>query len=203
MAKLDYKKLLKPLYRPGDEPEWVEVPQLNYLMIDGKGDPNTSPHYQEAVSALYKFAYAVRFYMRDEKEVDFGVMPLEGLWWVENLDLFSYDDKSNWLWTMLILQPDSVTGKIIESVRAKVITKHKMPELEQIRFEVYHEGRCAQVMHHGPYAIEKPTVDRLHAFITQQNCQLHLKHHEIYLNDPNRVAPEKLLTIIRQPVTAA
>ena len=81
MAKLDYKKLLKPLYQPGDEPEIIEVPKFTYLMIDGKGDPNTSPAYSEAVSALYKFAYAIRFYMRDEKGVDFGVMPLEGLWW--------------------------------------------------------------------------------------------------------------------------
>ena len=201
MAKLDYKKILKPLYKPGDEPEMVEVPELNYLMIDGKGDPNTATVYSDAVSALYKFAYAIRFYMRDEKGVDFGVMPLEGLWWVENLDLFSYEDKNSWLWTMMILQPEPVTAEIVETVRPLVIAKHKMPHLEQVRFETYSEGRCAQVMHHGPYAEERPTIDRLHAFIHQQDCQLHLKHHEIYLNDPNRSAPEKLLTIIRQPVT--
>jgi hypothetical protein len=197
---MDYKKILKPLYKPGDEPEMVDVPELYYLMIDGKGNPNTSPDYSEAVSALYKFAYAIRFYMRDEKDVDFGVMPLEGLWWVENLDLFSYEDKNNWMWTMMILQPEPVTAEIVETVRPLVIAKHKLPQLKQVYFKPYLEGRSAQVMHHGPYAIEKPTIDRLHAFIDQQHCRLHLKHHEIYLNDPNRTAPEKLLTIIRQPV---
>lgn len=202
MAKLDYKKILKPLYLPGDEPEMVTVPPMNYLMIDGQGDPNTAPAYQEAVSALYKLAYAVRFYMRDERGVDFGVMPLEGLWWVETLDLFTYDDKSNWLWTMMIMQPESVTSEIVGAVRPQVAAKHHPPQLEQIRFEAYQEGRSAQVMHHGPYAAEKPTIDRLHAFIAQQGCHPHLKHHEIYLNDPNRAAPEKLRTILRQPVTA-
>ena len=201
MAKLDYKKLLKPLYQPGDEPEIIEVPKFTYLMIDGKGDPNTSPSYSEAVSALYKFAYAIRFYMRDEKGVDFGVMPLEGLWWEENMSLFTQKDKSRWLWTMMILQPESVTTEVIKTVRPLVTAKHNLPQLDLVRFEVYSEGLSVQVMHHGPYSSEKPTIDHLHAFIAQQNYQPHLKHHEIYLNDPNRVAPEKLLTIIRQPIT--
>ncbi len=201
MAKLDYRKLLHPLYKPGDEPGMVEVPNLNYLMIDGKGNPNTSPIYSEAVSALYKFAYAIRFTMRDEKDVDFGVMPLEGLWWVEDLALFSQESKEDWLWTMMILQPEPVTAEVVETIRPLVLTKHQLRPLEEIRFESYSEGRCAQVMHHGPYAEEKPTIDRLHAFIREEDCQLHLKHHEIYLNDPQKTAPEKLLTIIRQPVT--
>jgi hypothetical protein len=200
MAKLDYKKILKPLYKPGNDPERVEVPNLNYLMIDGKGNPNTSPIYSDTVSALYKFAYAIRFFMRDEEGVDFGVMPLEGLWWVEDMNLFSQESKEDWLWTMMILQPEPVTPEIVETVRPLVFAKHKLPQLEEIRFETYSEGRSAQVMHHGPYAAEKPTIDRLHAFIREHNCQPHLKHHEIYLNDPQRTAPEKLLTIIRQPV---
>ena len=200
MAKLDFKKILKPLYKPGNQPEMVEVPNLNYLMIDGKGNPNTSPSYSEAVGALYKFAYAVRFYVRDEKGVDFGVMPLEGLWWVEDMTLFSQDAKDDWLWTMMILQPEPVTAEVIEVVRPLVIAKHKLPQLEDIRFETYSEGLCAQVMHHGPYAEEKPTIDRLHAFIREQSYQPHLKHHEIYLNDPRKATPDKLLTIIRQPV---
>ena len=179
---------------------FVEVPTLNYLMIDGKGDPNTAQAYIDAVSALYKLAYALRFHMRDKRGLDFGVMPLEGLWWVENINQFSYDDKSNWLWTMMIMQPESVTSEIIDAIRPFVIEKHKLPKLKSIRFETYQEGLCAQVMHHGPYAAEKPAIDRLHAFIDQQNFQPHLKHHEIYLNDPNRAAPENLLTILRQPV---
>ena len=200
MAKLDYKKILKPLYKPGDEPEMVDVPDLNYLMIDGQGNPNTSPDYAEAVSALYKFAYAIRFHMRDEKGVDFGVMPLEGLWWVEDMHLFSQDAKDDWLWTMMILQPAPVNTAVVEAVRPLVIAKQKMEILKDVRFETYSEGLCAQVMHHGPYAAEKPTISRLHAFIGEQNYQPHLKHHEIYLNDPRKAAPEKVLTIIRQPV---
>ncbi len=170
-------------------------------MIDGRGDPNTAPAYQESVGALYKLAYAIRFHMRDEAGLDFGVMPLEGLWWVEDLGDFSYDDKSNWFWVMMIMQPDAVTPEIVEQMRAKVAAKHNPPRLDDIRLDSLEEGLSAQVMHHGPYADEKPTVDRLHAFIDAQRLTPHLKHHEIYLKDPNRSAPEKLLTILRQPVT--
>lgn len=202
MTKLDYKKILKHLYKPDDAPELVEAPPMHFLMIDGQGDPNTAPAYQEAVSALYKLAYAIRFHMRDEQGVDFGVMPLEGLWWVEDLTQFSFKDKKIWQWTMLIMQPEPVTAGIVEVVRPAVAKKHQPPRLNEIRFEAYSEGLSAQMMHHGPYADEKPNVDRLHAFIKDQGYRPHLKHHEIYLNDPNRSAPEKLLTVLRQPVVA-
>jgi len=200
MAKIDFKKEYKALYKAPDEPTLVEVPPLSYLMIDGQGDPNTAPIYAESVGTLYKLAYGIRFLMRDEHGLDFGVMPLEGLWWVEALDQFTYSDKSNWYWTMLIMQPDAVTEEIVAAARDKVARKHNPPLLGQVRLGRLVEGRSAQVMHHGPYADEKPTVDRLHAFIESQGLSPHLKHHEIYLKDPTRCAPENLLTILRHPV---
>jgi hypothetical protein len=203
MAKMDYKKEYKALYTAPNEPALVDVPSLSYLMIDGQGDPNTAPLYSESVGTLYKLAYAIRFLMRDDYNLDFGVMPLEGLWWVEDLGQFTYADKSNWFWTMLILQPEAVTAEVVEAAREKVAKKHNPPLLGQVRLGKLEEGRSAQVMHHGPYADEKPSVDRLHAFIEAQGLTPHLKHHEIYLKDPNRSAPEKLLTILRQPVTKA
>ncbi len=202
MAKIDFKKEFKSLYKAPDSPTLVDVPSLNYLMIDGQGDPNTAPIYSESVSTLYKLAYAIRFLMRDDHDLDFGVMPLEGLWWVEDRSEFSYSDKNNWYWTMLIMQPVAVTAEIVAAAREKVIKKHNPPLLPQVRLGVLLEGQSAQVMHHGPYANEKPTIDRLHSFIESQGLVPHLKHHEIYLKDPTRCAPEKLLTILRHPVTS-
>lgn len=200
MAKMDFKKEYKSLYTAPDAPVLVDVPPLTYLMIDGQGDPNTAPIYSESVGTLYKLAYAIRFLMRDEYDLDFGVMPLEGLWWVADMNEFSYSDKSNWYWTMLIMQPPAVTAEIVDAAREKVAKKHNPPLLPQVRLGELVEGRSAQVMHHGPYADEKPTIDRLHAFIASQSLSPHLKHHEIYLKDPTRCAPEKLLTILRHPV---
>ncbi len=200
MAKKDFKKDYKHLYAPGDDPEVVNVPEFNFLMIDGIGDPNTAQSYQDAVGALYKLAYAIRFHMRDAQGLDFGVMPLEGLWWVEDLADFSYDDKSNWHWTMMIMQPEGVTAEIIEAMREQVRKKHNPPRLDAIRFEVYHEGTSVQMMHHGPYADEPPNIEKMHAFMAEQGLEPHMKHHEIYLKDPNRTKPENLLTVLRHPV---
>lgn len=200
MTKIDFKKEFKPLYKAPDKPILMDVPPLSYLMIDGQGDPNTAPVYAESVGTLYKLAYAIRFLMRDEHGLDFGVMPLEGLWWVEDMGEFSYSDKSNWFWTMLIMQPEAVTPEIVKAAREKVARKHNPSLLPQVRLDKLAEGRSAQVMHHGPYADEKPTIDRLHAFIDSQGLTPHLKHHEIYLKDPRRCAPENLLTILRHPV---
>ncbi len=199
MAKKDYKKVYKALYKPGKSPEMVDVPEFNFLMIDGMGDPNTDESYQEAVGALYKLAYGIRFYMRDQG-VDFGVMPLEGLWWVENLDEFSYEDKSNWHWTMMIMQPEAVTAEVVETVREQVREKHDPPRLDKIRLEAYHEGTSVQMMHVGPYADEPPNIEKMHAFMAEQGLEPRLKHHEIYLKGPNRTAPENLLTVLRHPV---
>ena len=199
MAKKDYKKVYKAFYKPGKAPEVVDVPEFNFLMIDGMGDPNTAPAYQEAVGALYKLAYGIRFFMRD-KGVDFGVMPLEGLWWVEDLDEFSYEDKRSWYWTMMIMQPEGVTAEIVEIVREQVREKHNPPRLDEIRFAAYHEGESVQMLHVGPYADEPPNIEKMHAFMAEEGYEPRLKHHEVYLKDPNRTKPENLLTVLRHPV---
>jgi hypothetical protein len=152
------------------------------------------------VGALYKLAYAIRFHMRDAQGLDFGVMPLEGLWWVDDLADFSYDDKSGWHWTMMIMQPEGVTAEIIEAIREQVRNKHNPPRLDAIRFEAYHEGTSVQMMHHGPYADEPSNIAKMDAYMAENGYQAHMKHHEIYLKNPNRTKPENLLTVLRHPV---
>ncbi len=201
MIKIDYKKELKTLYRASTkEVTLVEVPPLNFLMIDGQGDPNTAPAYAEAVEALYALAYNLKFAIKREVGLDYGVMPLQGLWWVEDMRQFSAEDKSNWLWTMMIMQPEVVTADRVNAVLAEVVKKKNPAALSRVRFDLYHEGLAVQVLHLGPYAAEAPTIARLHAFIEAQGYRRRGKHHEIYLGDPRKTAPEKLKTIIRQPI---
>lgn len=200
--KLDWKKDLKHLYAPSAKaPEMVDVPPMNYLMIDGHGDPNTSPAYQAAVEGLFSMSYTLKFAIKKAVGLDYAVFPAEGLWWVEDMRLFSIEDKGSWDWTMMIAQPEVVTADWVEQARAEVLKKKGLPVVEQIRFECLAEGPAAQIMHLGPYADEGPTIARLHEFIKSQGYQLTGKHHEIYLSDVRRTAPEKLKTIIRQPVS--
>jgi hypothetical protein len=202
MEKIDFKKRLKHLYRPSARtPVVVEVPPMNFLMIDGKGDPNSAPAYQEAVEALYAVAYALKFMVKKGPQaVDYGVLPLEGLWWVEDMRLFSVEDKGAWQWTMMIMQPDYVDAELYTAALAQVEAKKKPPALGRMRFETYDEGLSAQIMHIGPYADEEPTIEKLHQFIADEGYQRRGKHHEIYLGDPRRTAPERLKTVIRQPM---
>jgi hypothetical protein len=200
MPALDWKKTHKSLYFPPADPVVVDVPPMHFLMIDGCGDPNNNPQYQEAVEALYSLAYTLRFAIKKAESVDYAVFPAEGLWWAEDMSVFTAGDKTGWQWTMMIAQPDPVTAEWVEYARAEVLKKKKTPPaLEQIRFETYHEGRAVQLMHTGPFADEGPNIARLHAFIEDQSCALSGKHHEIYLSDFRRAAPEKLKTVIRQP----
>jgi hypothetical protein len=202
MPAIDYKKELKYLYAPSaKEPALVEVPPLHFLMIDGQGDPNTTPEYGAAVETLYALAYTLKFMVkRGPSGVDYAVMPLEGLWWGEGIDWHDAGQRKSWQWTMMIMQPDHVTAELF--ARALAETRKKKPglPLDRARLECYDEGPAAQIMHIGPYAVEGPTVARLHAFIDQQGRALRGKHHEIYLGDPRKTAPEKLRTAIRQPV---
>ncbi len=202
MTKIDLRKELKHLYNPSaKQVSLVDVPPLRFLMLDGRGDPNTAPEYAQAVQALYSLAYGLKFKVKKGPVgVDFAVMPLEGLWWVEDMSQFSLQDKQAWLWTMMILQPDFVTPELFAETRAEVEKKKGLPALSGVRLESYHEGPAAQVMHIGPYADEEPTIARLHAFIHEQGYRLRGKHHEIYLQDPSRTAPDKLQTVIRQPI---
>lgn len=201
MKKMDLKKELKHLYRPSaKEPSVVDVPPMSFLMVDGAGDPNSSQEYQEAVSALYSVAYSLKFMVKKgEAAVDYGVMPLEAVWWADDAR-FDLEDKDTWLWTAMIMQPEYVTQALFEEALVQVEKKKDPPALSRVRFESFHEGLSAQIMHIGPYAEEEPTVERLHNFIAQGGHQLRGRHHEIYLSDPNRTAPHRLKTVIRQPI---
>lgn len=201
--KLDLKRELRHLYAPGREPSLVEVPELSFLMIDGQDDPNTSPEYQQAIEALYSVAYTAKFTLKRAPDgLDFAVMPLESLWWAPGAESFAMASKSEWRWTAMIVQPDAVTPELFEQAREAASAKRALPALELMRLERYAEGAAAQVMYVGPYSEEGPTIERLHAFIAEQGCAPAGKHHEIYLGDPRRSAPEKLKTVIRQPVVA-
>lgn len=203
MANLDMKKTHKHLYAPSAKQiSEVDVPAAHYLMIDGAGDPRSRP-YQEAVQSLYPLAYGIRAICKTNGQ-QFTVMPLESLWWWEEmpdqvLAHLSQDDRDSFQWRAMIVQPDFVTTEMVETARELVREKKNPPQLDAIRFERFEEGPCAQIMHIGPYSAEGPTIQSLHEHITTQGYALAGKHHEIYLSDPSRVAPEKLKTIIRQP----
>lgn len=197
---IDLKKQFKHLYTVSSKlPEIVEVPPFRYLLIDGSGDPNTAQEYQDALAALYSLSYSLKFAFKKQGS-DYPVMPLEGLWWVDDLSQFAYDDKSNWRWTMMIAQPNIVTQSAFEEARAQVNRKKDLPSLSKVRLETYHEGLSAQIMHVGPYSAEPPTIEKLHHYIEENGYQIAAKHHEIYLSDARRTAPDKLKTIIRYPV---
>ncbi len=190
------EQLMKPSAK---QPEIVEVPRFNFLMVDGQGDPNTSKEFQGAIGALYPLAYGAKFALK-KSGVDVRVMPLEALWWSPGTSILKTDEPGMWRWIAMIMQTEPVTPALIEKVRADAMRKKPNPVLPKVRFEAFREGTCAQVMHVGPYSAERPTIERLHVFIAAEGYRLSGKHHEIYLGDPRRAAPEKLRTIIRQPV---
>lgn len=200
MKKIDLKKELKHLYQPSaKEVARVDVPAMNFLMIDGAGDPNTSPSYQEAVEALFSVAYAIKFKVKKTLAIDYGVLPLEGLWWADDMAKFSVDDKSGWKWTMMIMQPEFVSAALVRDTISEVKKKKDLPALGKLRFEPFSEGKAAQILHIGPFTAEGPTVARVHAFIAV-NGKLSGKHHEIYLSDIRKADPAKWKTVIRQPL---
>ncbi|MFW9855518.1 MAG: GyrI-like domain-containing protein [Candidatus Thorarchaeota archaeon] len=202
MAKIDFKKELKGIYSNVSSTKFsiVDVPPLNFLMIDGQGDPNTSAEYQAAMEALYPITYTLKFMMK-EKGKDYVVMPLEGLWWVPNMENFSEENKDAWYWTSMIMQPDFVTPALFDQAIVEVKKKKAPSALDKVRFEVYEEGKSAQILYFGPYSDEGSTIANLHEFIERQGYSRRGKHHEIYLSDPRRTKPDRLKTIIRQPVS--
>ena len=197
----DTEQRFERLYRARPAPELVEVPPASFLMIDGHGDPNVSESYQAAVQALYAVSYAIKFALQRAGGPRYRVSPLEGLWWTADMTGFG-TDKSAWDWTMLIRQPDEVSPALVEKVAREVARKKRIPVACDLRLERFEEGLAAQVLHLGPYRDEGPTIQRLHAFIEASGHTKRGKHHEIYLGDPRRAAPERLRTIIRQPVSA-
>jgi len=203
MKKLDLKKELKPLYTAKAAPMILDVPPLNFLMVDGLGNPNTAQVYQEALQALYAVAYTLKFKVKKERAIDYPVMALEGLWWMDDMVEFSIERKDEWKWTVMISTPDFITRELIDAAKAEAARKKEIPALDRLRFEKFNEGRAAQIMHSGPYVDEAPTIQRLHEFIHAQGLSFDgtvQKHHEIYLSDPRRAAPDKMKTIIRQSV---
>lgn len=201
MEKRDLKKELKHLYQPSAKAVVeLDVPAFRFLMIDGAGDPNTTPAYAAAVEALFSVSYTAKFMMK-QAGTDYAVMPLEGLWWADDLSAFISNDRSQWLWTMMIMQPDFVDAAVIDEAIAAARRKKALPALDQLRLATFVEGRCAQTMHIGPFTEEGPTIQRVHDFIEQRGS-LSGKHHEIYLSDIRRADPAKWKTIIRQPMSA-
>ena len=200
-TKIDLRKELKHLYNPSSKQiAIVDVPEMNFLMIDGQGDPNTSVAYRNAVEALFAVSYTLKFMIKKgESAVDYAVMPLEGLWWVEDMTQFSVNDKDAWKWTSMIMQPEYVTEELLQEALKQVGKKKDLPALSGMRFESFREGQAAQILYFGPYSDEGPTIERIHRFIVEQGRRLLGRHHEIYLSDPRRTAPAKLKTVIRQP----
>jgi hypothetical protein len=202
----DLKKMLAPLFNPPRDPVLVDVPELGYLMIDGKGAPDEGAEYpttdfQKAFAALFPVVYTIKFRLKRDGLI-MPVLPLEALWFTGGDGGFDMNvPQDQWGWRALIAVSDDVTPAVfdeaVEVVRRK---KGDSNELQRLRFEHWREGRCAQVMHVGPYSEERPTIERLHAFVAAQDCKPRGAHHEIYLGDPRRADPAKLKTVLRQPV---
>lgn len=202
MPKTDLKKENKDFYYPSNEEvSIVELPEMKFLMIDGQGDPNNSPEYKDAMETIFPVAYKTKFISKKEKSQDYVVMPLEGLWWVDNMKDFSLDDRESWKWTVMIRQPDFITENIIAKAKKEVEEKKNPYSLSKIRFESFREGLSAQILHIGPYGeAEAPAIEKLHGFIEENGYSRRDKHHEVYLSDMRRTKPEKLKTVIRQPI---
>lgn len=201
MDKRDIGKELKHLYlaSAGKVVE-VDMPTMNYLMADGEGDPNTSQAFSDSVEALFAVSYAIKFMVKKGPlAIDYGVMPLEGLWWAEDMSAFTAGDKSHWKWTLMILQPTFVTREIVEAAMAEVTRKKNPTAISRLHLEAFEEGRCAQILHVGPFSEEGPSIDKLHRFIDSRSQRIG-KHHEIYLSDMRKAAPANWKTIIRQPM---
>ncbi len=202
MQTIDFKQRLKQLYSaPAKAPVIVEVPRMNFMMIDGTGDPNTSEEFQRSVEALFSTSYTLKFLIKKGPlAIDYGVLPLEGVWWADDMSAFAAGDRASWKWTLMIMQPEYVTPELFEQALEQVRQKKDLSAVDQLRLEAFHEGLSAQLLHVGPYSAEEPTIQRLHRFIEDNGYHRRYKHREIYLSDLRRAAPEKLRTIIRQPI---
>lgn len=205
MGKLNFIKDNKSLYSPSSkEPSIIEVPSMQFISIEGSGDPNTSQSYKLAVEALYSVSYTIKFLPKKGTEIkgyqDYKVGPLEGLWWMENNNDFLTASKDKWQWKMMIRQPDFVTKEVFEMALKNAMVKKPNTSLSLGKLEKYVEGTAVQLMHIGPYSEEHPNIMRMHKYAMDLGYKLSGKHHEIYLGDPRKTKPEKLETVLRQPV---
>lgn len=202
MEKVDYKKSLDGYRANHNEFRIVNIPKTQYLMVDGHGDPNTSQEFKDAILALYPVAYKLKFASKSELGKDYVVMPLEGLWWAEDMSTFTTArDKSKWDFTLMIMQPDWITEDMFRAAVANIVKKDAPISLRKVRLETFNEGMCVQTLHIGSFDSETGILEKLHhEFIPENNLKLTGKHHEIYLSDFRKVASDKLRTILRQPV---
>jgi hypothetical protein len=205
-AALDFKKRLSPLFRPPRQPVMVDVPELGYLMIDGEGAPEENANtptteFQQSFQVLFPIIYTAKFALKPEGVI-IPVMPLEALWFTDDEGGFDMNvPPEGWRWRVMMIVSDDFTPEVFERSVAEVRRKKgDLPLLGKLRYERWREGRSAQVMHVGPYSEERPTIERLHAFIAAGGCTQRGAHHEIYLGDPRRADPPKLKTALRQPV---
>jgi hypothetical protein len=200
--KIDFKKTLDAYQAQRGRFRIVDVPDMQYLMIDGHGDPNTSPTYTEAIEALYPVAYKLKFASKQDLSRDYVVPPLEGLWWAKDMDSFTTArDKSQWDWTMMLMVPDWIDQAMFATAVEHAGTKNRPARLDDVRLEALSEGRCVQTLHIGSFDDEADLLARLHhEFIPSHGLCMVGKHHEIYLSDFRKVAPEKQRTILRQRV---
>ena len=197
--KIDLKKEFKQLYNPSSkEPVIINVPEFQFLMIEGQGSTDTES-FQDAVKALFGVSYKTKFKIKKEKNIDYAVMPLEGLWWADDMNDFINFNKSNWRWILMIMQPEFITSDIIMSTIDIIEKKEPNNDLNKLKLAKFTEGNSAQIMHIGPYSTEGPNIQRLHQKIAEIGGQLSGKHHEIYLSDPRRISPDKMKTVLRQP----
>lgn len=204
MLKIDFKKETPALYRPSAKKfSIVDVPTMTFLMVDGKGNPNTTPAYQDAIATLYPLAYKLKFHSKNMLGRDYVVPPLEGLWWAEDMTAFTERRLDEWQWTLMIRQPGWISKELFEETRNEIVANRTSLAVDDVQLATYCEGIAIQIMHIGPYDKEGPTLAQMHNdVIPSKGFKMAGKHHEIYLSDPRRTAPERLRTILRQPVKA-
>lgn len=204
MSKIDFKKSMKELFAPSAKDfSLVDVPSMQFLMVDGKGtpDPDKQSEYAQALAVLYPIAFKLKFLSKIELGRDYVVPPLQALWWADDMNVFVTGDKDQWQWTVMIMQPDWIMQDHVDKIRDVLAASGDFSALGKLRLESYCEGQSVQIMHIGPYSQEGPTLKKMHEdFIPQNGFVENGHHHEIYLGDPRKTAPEKLKTVLRQPV---
>jgi len=203
MEKIDFKKTLASLYNPKNTSTWelIDVPEMNYLMVDGEGNPNTAKSFADAVEALYAVSYTLKFMSKRVLGKDYGVAPLEGLWYADDMKIFEAGDKDSYKWTLIIMQPEWITEAMITDAIEQVKAKKNPIALSKLYFKPYHEGSSLQLLHIGSFDAEAPKLQELHCtYMLAHGYEFGGHHHEIYLSDMRRVAPDKLKTILRQPI---
>lgn len=209
MEKLDLRKQYKHLYQPSAKTvELIDVPPFQFAIIEGEIEagqtPGSSPAFQQAVEVLYGISYTLKFQskQRQDDPFDYTVMALEALWWVEGGD-FDITRPDNWRWTAMIMQPPHISSQMFQEGLEQLRKRKPSPALEKLRLDTFHEGLSMQVMHIGPYSEEPATIQKMESFARENAYRLRGAHHEIYVGDPRRGAPEKLKTVLRHPVERA